>query len=200
MSDVFKCSKSEIESEIPSAHAKLNVSLLVTIRNTTLIPPFAGYENYTLAAHQNGSWTLRADYYPGYLRGFETFSQLFKLNDQDEYYVEGLPITIDDFPQHEWRGVMIDTSRHFLKVETIKKTIDACLYNKANVLHWHITDEDSFPLEIASRPEISQYGSFPGKTYSKANVADIIQYALRKGVRVVPEIDTPGHSYSWGRS
>ena len=47
---------------------------------------------------------------------------------------------------------MIDTARHYLKVDTIKKTIDACMYNKANVLHWHITDEDSFPLELASRP------------------------------------------------
>lgn len=95
---------------------------------------------------------------------------------------------------------MIDTSRHYLRVETIKQTIDACLYNKANVLHWHITDQDSFPLEIASRPELTKYGSFPGQTYTKANVLDIVQYALRKGVRVIPELDTPGHSDSWGRS
>lgn len=128
------------------------MELLVTLRNNSLLPPLAGYENYTLAAHQNGSWTLRADYYPGYLRGFETFSQLFKLSDEDEYYVEGLPVEVTDYPNYEWRGVMIDTSRHFLKVDTIKKTIDALMYNKGNILHWHITDEDSFPLEIASRP------------------------------------------------
>ena len=81
---------------------------------------------------------------------------------------------------------MIDSSRHFLPVDTIKKTIDALMYNKMNVIHWHISDEDSFPLEIASHPELARAGSFPGKTYSKANVRDIVQYALRKGVRVVP--------------
>ena len=59
---------------------------------------------------------------------------------------------ISDYPEFQWRGVMIDTARHYLKVKKKKKTIDACLYSKANVLHWHITDEDSFPLEIASRP------------------------------------------------
>lgn len=64
----------------------------------------------------------------------------------------------------------------------------------------HITDEDSFPIEIQSHPELTQYGSFNNKTYSKQNVLDIVQYALRRGVRVIPEIDSPAHTLAWGRS
>lgn len=70
-----------------SAHETLNVTLTITVKNTTLVGPFAGLENYTLTAHQNGTWTLTATHYPGLLRGFETYSQLFKLSDEDVYYV-----------------------------------------------------------------------------------------------------------------
>ena len=62
---------------------------------------------------------------------------------------------------------MIDTSRHFLSTETIKHTIDGLLYNKMNILHWHIVDEDSFPLEVPERPDLSAYGKVGG-TYSPA--------------------------------
>lgn len=62
---------------------------------------------------------------------------------------------------------MIDSSRHFLPVDAIKHTIDGLMYNKMSVLHWHITDEDSFPMVVASRPELSEYGKFSG-TYSQA--------------------------------
>lgn len=60
---------------------------------------------------------------------------------------------------------MIDSSRHFQPVETIKKMIDGLMFNKMNVLHWHITDEDSFPLEIDAFPELAKYGKVGG-TYS----------------------------------
>ena len=94
---------------------------------------------------------------------------------------------------------MIDSSRHFMPIELIKKTIDGMLYSKLNVLHWHITDQDSFPIYIPSRPELSQYGSING-VYSVIDVKSIIAYANIRGVRVVPEIDTPAHTESWGRS
>lgn len=62
---------------------------------------------------------------------------------------------------------MIDTSRHFLPTSAIKHTIDALMYNKMSILHWHIIDEDSFPMVVAARPELSQFGKFGG-TYSQA--------------------------------
>lgn len=55
---------------------------------------------------------------------------------------------------------MIDSSRHFLPIKLIYETIDALMYNKMSVLHWHITDEDSFPLILKSHPELAQYGAF----------------------------------------
>jgi hexosaminidase len=94
---------------------------------------------------------------------------------------------------------MIDSSRHFLPVTLIKKTIDGLLFNKMNILHWHIIDQDSFPLEVASVPELNQYGKVGG-SYSLAEVKDVISYAKLKGVRVIVEIDTPAHTHSWGRS
>jgi hexosaminidase len=94
---------------------------------------------------------------------------------------------------------MIDTSRHFLKVAAIKRAIDAMMYSKLNVLHWHITDQDSFPLFVPNVPELSQAGSIGG-VYSEADVKSIISYARSRAIRVVPEIDTPAHSEAWGRS
>jgi len=68
-----------------------------------------------------------------------------------------------------------------------------------NVLHWHIVDEDAFPLEVPARPELSEYGKLSG-TYTPSEVTEIVNYAQLRGIRVVPEIDTPAHSESWGRS
>jgi hexosaminidase len=59
-----------------------------------------------------------------------------------------------------YRGLMIDSSRHFLPLKLIFETIDAMMYNKLNVLHWHIVDEDSFPLILDSHPEIAKYAAF----------------------------------------
>ena len=94
---------------------------------------------------------------------------------------------------------MIDTSRYFLDINTIKKIIDGMLYMKLNVLHWHIVDEDSFPMHVPSAPELSENGSIGG-VYSQNDLKSIISYGKTRGVRVVPEIDTPGHTLSWGRS
>lgn len=133
--ETFKCKKSAGE-QTSLGRDTLNVTLTVTVVNTSLVAPLAGYENYTLNLTSEGNWTLRANYFPGFLRGFETFSQLFKQDENNTYYVEALPMNISDGPEFPWRGVMIDSARHFLPVDTIKRTIDGCLYNKMNVMHW----------------------------------------------------------------
>ena len=75
------------------------------------------------------------------------------------------------------------------------------MYNKFNVLHWHITDAESFPFEMKSLPEITTYGMYaPGQFYSQADIKEIIAYAHVRGIIVMPEIDSPGHSASWGFS
>ena len=80
---------------------------------------------------------------------------------------------------------MIDTSRHFLQVNTIKKAIDAMMFSKLNVLHWHITDEDAFPMFVPTLPELSGSGSIGG-AYSENDLKTIIAYARARGIRVVP--------------
>lgn len=62
-------------------------------------------------------------------------------------------------PDYFYRGLMIDTSRHFFSVKSILDTIDSMLYNKLNFLHWHITDADSFPFPLKSFPNITTFGS-----------------------------------------
>ena len=127
-------------------------------------------EKYALILREYNTWELNADYYVGFLRAFETFSQMFEErlsadNLTTELFVRGIPVVIDDQPDYLWRGLMLDSSRHFLPVKSIKKMIDGLMFNKMNVLHWHITDGDSFPIEVKNQPELSQYGAVGG-TYS----------------------------------
>jgi hexosaminidase len=127
-----------------------------------LIASDVNHEAYELDLFNKNTWRLYADYYPGFLRGLETLSQLFEKNQNDQYEIVGLPIAIKDVPDFKWRGLMIDTSRHYLPVTTIKRAIDSMLYSKLNVLHWHIIDEDSFPMEVPNVPELSEFGSVGG--------------------------------------
>lgn len=114
--------------------------------------------------------------------------------------VHTLPSTIDveDVPAFPHRGLMIDTGRTFLPQKLIKETVDTMAFVKLNVLHWHLTDAQNFPYVPPSRPELS-LGS-TGETYSQQDIKDIVTYAAERGVRVVIEIDTPAHTYSWSVS
>lgn len=147
-------------------------------------------------------WVLSANNYHSFLRGIETFFQLFSpIEDSFEYQIDFLPLHILDSPSLPYRGIMIDSARHFLPIETIKHVIDGMLFHKLNVLHWHISDAESFPLVLDSYPELAKFSSYSHKKkYTKKDVEDIINYANFRGVRVVPEIDSPGHSLSWAFS
>ena len=176
------------------------VSLRIAVANTALlIPTDVSHEVYGLELTSDRKWELSADFYPGFLRAFETFSQLLQRNSEGSYEVSGLPISVQDSPSFKWRGLMIDTSRHYLPLETILRAIDSMLYSKLNVLHWHIVDEDSFPMEVPSVPELSASGSVGG-LFSGADIKTVIDYARVRGIRVIPEIDSPAHTESWGRS
>ena len=84
-------------------------------------------------------------------------------------------------------------------METIRHAIDSMTFSKLNVLHWHIIDEDSFPMQIPEMEELSEFGSVGG-LISPEEIKAIIEYARDRAIRVVPEIDTPAHTRSWGRS
>ena len=156
-------------------------------------------EHYKLLAEEGGIFVSAENYF-GVVRAFETLSQLSVGG-----RIGALPISIEDFPSYRYRGLMIDTSRHFLETQTIKTIVDGMAASKLNVLHWHIVDQDSFPLYLESAPELAVWGAYekPGyelKMYNKASIQDVIGYANSRGVTVIPETDMPGHTYSWGLS
>ncbi|KFD57778.1 hypothetical protein M513_01448 [Trichuris suis] len=166
-------------------------------------PPNDMMENYTLVIESNGTALLQASEIWGALRGLETFSQLIiRPEPHAGDGCAGLAIRtakIRDRPRFPFRGILLDTSRHFLSVPVIKGNLELMGQNKFNVFHWHIVDDNSFPYESKLVPELSGKGAFSSShTYSQDDVKNIIQYARLWGIRVVVEFDTPGHVLSWG--
>jgi len=126
----------------------------------------------------------------GVLHGLETFEQLVRL-DQQGFAVPA--VVIEDHPRFPWRGLMIDSGRHFLPVEVIRRNVDAMATVKLNVLHWHLSDDQGFRVESKLLPKLQENGS-DGLYYTQEQIREIIGYAAERGIRVVPEIDLPGHT------
>ncbi|RZC43288.1 Glyco hydro 20 and/or ETC C1 NDUFA4 domain containing protein [Asbolus verrucosus] len=174
----------------------LTITLTGECPNEDVRPEFGDVENYTLTLTTTET-TLSAPTIWGVLRGLETFSQLIYL-EEDQLLINAT--TIEDFPRFPHRGLLIDTSRHFQPVDVILQHLDAMAYNKFNVFHWHIVDDHSFPYKSRTYPELSNQGAYHpvAKIYDQIDVKRVIEYARLRGIRVIPEFDTPGHTRSWG--
>ncbi|ORY26256.1 glycoside hydrolase superfamily [Naematelia encephala] len=110
-------------------------------------------------------------------------------------YAPFAPYEIEDKPAFGWRAVLLDTSRNYFSVPSILKMLDTMAMVKLNVFHWHITDSNSWPLDLSTHPELAQAGAYsPSDIYSEADIRHIIQYAGDRGIDVMLEIDTPGHT------
>lgn len=120
-------------------------------------------------------------------------------------------VIIEDVPRFSWRGSMLDTGRHFMPKEAIKKYIDTLALHKLNVFHWHLTEDQGWRLEIKKYPKLTSVGSTRSKTmlkyspaeyenkpyggfYTQQDAKEIVKYAAERYVTVVPEIEMPGHS------
>jgi len=159
--------------------------------------PLAGEvdESYELNVSSGGDVKLKAVSSIGVLRGLETFTQLFFQHSTGTFwYTPFAPVSIKDSPKFPHRGILLDTSRHWFSVADIKRTTDAMAWNKLNRLHVHVTDSQSWPLEIPSMPELAKKGAYsPTQTYSPADIDEIQKYGQYRGVEVYFEIDMPGH-------
>lgn len=122
------------------------------------------------------------------------------------------PFHITDYPRFSWRALMIDEARHFFGEKTIKQIIDQMALLKMNILHWHLTDDTGWRIEIKKYPRLTSIGSKrreseigtwnSGKSdgtphegfYTQEQIRDIVQYAARRNITIVPEIEMPGHA------
>ncbi|THH02698.1 hypothetical protein EW026_g230 [Hermanssonia centrifuga] len=152
-------------------------------------------EAYTLTVPSDGSGaTLTASSTLGLYRGLTTFSQLVYYNDGTTYILNA-PIHIQDSPAYPYRGFMLDTSRNFFPVSDIKRTLDAMSWVKINQFHWHVVDSQSFPLQVPGFTDLASKAAYDSSSvYSPSDVADIVSYAGARGIDVMVEIDTPGHT------
>lgn len=149
-------------------------------------------ESYTLEVTLAGA-KLHAANPLGVLRGLQTFLQLVSVT-PDGFSAPS--ISIQDQPRFPWRGLMIDSSRHFMPIPVLKHNLDGMEAVKMNVFHWHLSDNQGFRVESHKFPKLPGEGS-DGLSYTQDQIRDVIAYARDRGIRVVPEFDMPGHSTAW---
>lgn len=109
---------------------------------------------------------------------------------------------IQDKPAWEWRGFMLDESRHFFGKAVVKRLLEQMAYYKLNRFHWHLTDEPGWRIEIKQYPRLTLFGGVgnmsdslaPARYYSQEDIREIVAFAAERHIVVIPEIDMPGHA------
>ncbi|MDB6080251.1 MAG: beta-N-acetylglucosaminidase [Akkermansiaceae bacterium] len=119
-------------------------------------------------------------------------------------------VSITDEPRFQWRGMMLDSGRHFIPVENVKGFIDWLAFHKFNRLHWHLTDDQGWRIEIKKYPKLTEVGAYRDSTppygnrnsddgkryggfYTQEQIKEVVAYATERHITVMPEIDMPGH-------
>jgi len=174
-----------------------STSLVIDVKGQgNATPALDDDESYVLKV-TNGHAKLEANTVVGALRGMETFLQLVQANGSNGSVGFAVPgVEIHDQPRFRWRGLMIDSGRHFEPVAVIERTLDGMAAVKLNVFHWHLTEDQGFRIESRRFPKLQGMGS-DGLYYTQDEVREIVAYAAARGIRVVPEFDMPGHTTSW---
>lgn len=166
-----------------------------------VLPTTSTDESYNLTVPATGNDPIRifANTTLGLAHGIRTLAQLFYSHTNTstlrKAYTTLAPVTITDVPLFPHRGLNLDVARHWYPVADIKRTISALAATKLNRLHLHITDSQSWPLDIPSLPALAAKGAHhPSLLYTAADFRDIQHWAALNGVQVITEIDMPGHT------
>jgi hexosaminidase len=172
-----------------------------------------GKEGYQLNISPN-CIEIAANTEAGLFYGVQSLIQLLPWNGKTNKPISLNCIEIVDYPRFEWRGMMLDCSRHFFPTDFIMKLLDNLALHKINTFHWHLTDDQGWRIEIKQFPLLTSVGAFRRETligdpysgskkfdgkrhggyYSQAEIKEIVKYASERFITIVPEIEMPGHA------
>jgi len=178
-----------------------------------------GAEGYSLQVNAKGV-LIQANKSAGLFYGLQTLYQLLPKEIESKTVVNNLKWSIPyaqitDTPRFAWRGQMFDVARHFFSKEDVKKFIDDMVEYKYNLLHFHLTDDEGWRIEIKSYPNLTKKGAYNvkkegrfttfskpepneprnyGGFYTQEDIKELVKYGQERFVNIVPEIDVPGHS------
>ncbi len=155
------------------------------------LPNLGVDESYLLTINEQGVYISAATDF-GALQALATLKQLIWLA-KDANGVKLPYVTINDMPRFAWRGLLLDSVRHFISIDAIKRQLQGMAAAKLNVFHWHLTDDQGWRFESKSYPKLHQLAS-DGLYYSQQQIKELVAYAAQLGIRVVPEFDLPGHA------
>ncbi len=195
--------KTRLNLEIPVNNtADVSVERIIYIHQTDTLESDAP-EAYQLYI-KSDSILLNANTAAGAFRGIQTLRQLIPEQSNDTLSEQPMWLIptgkIDDAPNFEYRGAMLDVARHFFTVEEVKKYIDILAYYKYNAFHMHLTDDQGWRIEIKSWPKLTEIGGQTevgggaGGFYTQEEFKDLVAYAAQRHIQIIPEVDMPGHT------
>lgn len=165
-----------------------------------------GNEGYQISVNEKLIF-VKANSKAGFFYAIQTLRQLFPVEFESKTGITkpGMKIPcveITDIPKFQWRGMLLDCGRHFMDKDFVKRYIDLLSYYKMNTLHWHLTEDQGWRIEIKKYPKLTEIGAWRteadgsryGGFYTQNDIKEIVAYAATKFVNVVPEIEMPGHS------
>merc|ERR1719219_2829943 len=178
------------EDQYPEHVRRATVYLELSVVSNAMDLELHQDESYTIGLNNvNGNIVVNilANTFFGARHGLQTLSQLMAYDCmQNSLMVVDKAIIIDK-PVFTYRAITLDTSRNFYSIRSLKKMVDAMSYNKLNVLHWHITDTQSFPIFTKRRPQMVAYGAYsPYQVYYPEDIIELVKYARLRGVRIIP--------------
>ena len=139
----------------------------------------------------------------GIMHGIQSLRQIVPINENiSSKKISINCLEIHDFPRFKWRGLLLDCCRHFMQKDFVKRYIDLLAFHKMNILHWHLTEDQGWRIEIEKYPKLTEIGAWRenkdgekyGGFYTKKDIREIVLYAENRGIEIIPEIELPGHS------